>query len=421
MENEMYRQAILDAKAVRASAIANAKASLQEAFEPKIQEMLRLKLSEELEDNMEEGDEHYEDSYMSEEAREGVYQDFAEWKKSFPEGTKFENKGGYVMAMDDSGKELGKWNPIQKTGMHADDFQYNNLEEEGTISEADLDEILSELEGLEETEEGSLNENEDYMEEAKDDEGEDDDAEDDDAEAEEPADDEGVDDETKLIEITVGDLKEVLASFMAGQPAEEPMDDEMGDDMGAGGEDDLSLDEILAELEKEDGEHIEEVEEIEEGQEIEEAKGQVPGYGSVGGKGTTGYDEKPGGKGRTGYDAGSKKLHEANKTIEVLSEKLKEINLLNAKLLYMNKIFKSKNLNESQKVSIVKSFDKATSVKEVKNVYEILNESMKNKTKAPLKESFGFASKPAGVAPKRPIVESDPMVDRWQTLVFGNK
>jgi len=50
---DMYKQAILDAKAVRASAMANAKATLQEAFEPKIQEMIRLKLSEELEDEAE--------------------------------------------------------------------------------------------------------------------------------------------------------------------------------------------------------------------------------------------------------------------------------------------------------------------------------------------------------------------------------
>ena len=54
----LYQDAILDAKALRASAMANAKAALEEAFEPKIQEMLRLKLSEELE--ME------EDSYQAE-------------------------------------------------------------------------------------------------------------------------------------------------------------------------------------------------------------------------------------------------------------------------------------------------------------------------------------------------------------------
>ncbi len=48
--SNLYQDAILDAKALRASAMANAKAALEEAFEPKIQEMLRLKLSEELDE-----------------------------------------------------------------------------------------------------------------------------------------------------------------------------------------------------------------------------------------------------------------------------------------------------------------------------------------------------------------------------------
>jgi len=50
--SKLYQDAILDAKALRASAMANAKAALEEAFEPKIQEMLRLKLSEELEEDL---------------------------------------------------------------------------------------------------------------------------------------------------------------------------------------------------------------------------------------------------------------------------------------------------------------------------------------------------------------------------------
>ena len=49
--SKLYQDAILDAKALRASAMANAKAALEEAFEPKIQEMLRLKLSEEMGDD----------------------------------------------------------------------------------------------------------------------------------------------------------------------------------------------------------------------------------------------------------------------------------------------------------------------------------------------------------------------------------
>lgn len=65
---------------------------------------------------------------IKENLRKGVSGNFEEWKKSFPEGTEFVNKNNYMVAMKD-GKELGKWNPIKKQGMHADDFQYKNLEE----------------------------------------------------------------------------------------------------------------------------------------------------------------------------------------------------------------------------------------------------------------------------------------------------
>lgn len=65
---------------------------------------------------------------IKEEARKGVFDNFEEWKKSFPGGTEFESKNNYMVAMKD-GEQLGKWNPIQKQGMHADDFQYKNLEE----------------------------------------------------------------------------------------------------------------------------------------------------------------------------------------------------------------------------------------------------------------------------------------------------
>jgi hypothetical protein len=65
---------------------------------------------------------------IKEEARKGVFDNFEEWKKSFPGGTEFQSKNNYMVAMKD-GEQLGKWNPIQKQGMHADDFQYKNLEE----------------------------------------------------------------------------------------------------------------------------------------------------------------------------------------------------------------------------------------------------------------------------------------------------
>jgi hypothetical protein len=109
-------------------------------------------------------------------------------------------------------------------------------------------------------------------------------------------------------------------------------------------------------------------------------------------------------------------LEEALSTIESLKHELNEINLLNAKLLYTNKIFKSKNLNESQKVKVLSSFDKAKNVGEVKVVYEALNEGIKVKS-TPIKENLGRASK-ATVTPtaKKPIVESNDAFLRMQKL-----
>lgn len=113
-------------------------------------------------------------------------------------------------------------------------------------------------------------------------------------------------------------------------------------------------------------------------------------------------------------------LQEAAKAIKYLKTQLTEVNLLNAKLLYVNKIFKSKTLTESQKVKVVTAFDKAITTREAKNIYETLvdsiNQPVASRTKAPLKESLGFASKPIGSAPATPIIEADAYVYRMQQL-----
>jgi hypothetical protein len=109
-------------------------------------------------------------------------------------------------------------------------------------------------------------------------------------------------------------------------------------------------------------------------------------------------------------------LAEAYSTIETLKNELNEINLLNAKLLYTNKIFKAKNLNESQKVKVLSSFDKAKNVGEVKMVFETLNEGIKV-AKTTIKENLGSASKTTGAPTvKKPIVESNEAFLRMQKL-----
>jgi hypothetical protein len=110
-------------------------------------------------------------------------------------------------------------------------------------------------------------------------------------------------------------------------------------------------------------------------------------------------------------------LEEAMNTINTLKSELNEINLLNSKLLYTNKIFKAKNLTESQKVKVLTAFDKAETVKEVKLVFETLNEGLEKVAKKELvRESKGFASKVIGSSPKQPVVEVNPIFERMKKL-----
>ena len=111
-----------------------------------------------------------------------------------------------------------------------------------------------------------------------------------------------------------------------------------------------------------------------------------------------------------------KEMKEAITTINVLRKELNEQNLLNAKLLYVNKIFKAKNLNESQKVRVIASFDKANTPREAKIIFESLLTSLSSKPKQAIRESLGSASKAAGMAPKKLIVESNDFISRMQKL-----
>jgi hypothetical protein len=374
MEN-IYQQAIADAKSLRASALANAKAALQEAFEPQIEEIVRLKLSEELEEELEE----------------------AEFEENFEE----------------------------------------SIEETEELEESELDEILAELEAL--SEDGDTVEDESVaLEEAE--ESEEDAAEgDDEIEVDDTEADAEGDEETKEITVSLGDLKDLIDKIKSLDPdlagdedaeGEEGLEDLEASDEEAPAEDEevheesISLDEILAQLEEE---------EIEEGAEelgrpnvklVQEPDTQAAAQGFNGHKI---FEKKKGGtkdkepiKGHGAKDGQEdtpykKELKEAKQTIAELTQSLNEINLLNAKLLYMNKIFKAKSLSESQKIQVVKAFDKATSVKEVKNTFEVLKESVTTK-KSQIQESFGYASKPAGVSPNSNVIDADPFVSRWQKL-----
>ena len=112
------------------------------------------------------------------------------------------------------------------------------------------------------------------------------------------------------------------------------------------------------------------------------------------------------------------RFKEALDEINALKVELNEVNLLNAKLLYTNKIFKSKNLSEGKKVKVLKAFDKATSVKEAKVVFETLNEGLVTKSTPVFNKVQGSASKATGIVSeaKKPIIESNDVYNRMRKL-----
>jgi hypothetical protein len=111
-------------------------------------------------------------------------------------------------------------------------------------------------------------------------------------------------------------------------------------------------------------------------------------------------------------------LNEALETIETLQKELNETNLLNAKLLYVNKVFKANSLSEGQKANVIAAFDKAETVKEVKLVFETVSENIPSGGKKEVvRENKGFASAATGMSTKPEVItEANQAVLRMQKL-----
>lgn len=355
---KIFSEAIAEAKAIRETAMANAKLALEEAFAPRIQEMMSDKLEALAEEEMEEG-----------------------YEKDLDEG---------------------------------------NME---NMDEISLEELLSELEGLEEGEKEEMEEGKKEIDEAKEEMDENTIAE--------------ASEEDEVGTISVEELKDIIRDVMAGIMGGEEAGEEEGEEEVEGGEemsaeDDLELEEILAEIESLDEEKDEE--KVEEGFEdwIDRTSDKLSKIGQnsklikkieKGVEKAQAAKQKYLGKSPLGAnnpiteDQTEKELEEAMNTIATLRSELNEVNLLNAKLLYVNKLFKAKNLNESQKVKVINAFDRAETVREAKNVFDTLSESLTTeKAKSQIKESLSFASKAAGVADRQPIVEGNDFVNRMQKL-----
>jgi len=356
---DLFKEAIADAKAVREAALANAKVALEEALAPKLQSMLSAKLQE-MDDMEEEGLEevdHSSDNYSKDD----------QWHVKAHERSQADAIG------------------------EADEA---DLEEDFDLSSI-LAELSEEKEEKEEMKEAKEEEEEEEVE-VEDEESEDED------ESEE-SEDEG----EKITDLTVDELKDIIKDIISSEMGGDEMSADMGD---MGGEEEMAVD-LDGGEEVSDEVSISEEEEIDEEIDLEELLAELDALDE-------GDDDKD-----DMYEAKKKdkkkedekdEMKEAIDTIEALRNELNEVNLLNAKLLYVNKIFKAKNLNESQKLKVIAQFDKATTAKEAKAIFESMNSAIAKSVKSPIKESLGFASKAAGVAPKKPIV--DETMSRWQML-----
>jgi len=111
-------------------------------------------------------------------------------------------------------------------------------------------------------------------------------------------------------------------------------------------------------------------------------------------------------------------LEEAYTTIESLQKTINEVNLLNAKLLYTNKLFRTFDLNENQKVKVLENFDRTSSVREVKLVFSTLAENLNVSKKKRTVVKEGYASKATkSSAPKKEIIsEGNELSARWKKL-----
>ena len=380
--DDLLKDAIADAKAVRETALENAKIALEEAFTPRLQSMLSKKIQSEIE--VDEG-EHEDDEDVEE--RMDDEDDMEERAKK--------------MARD--GDE------IEDEGMHGDD---EDEVEEGEHEEDEVEESdIIEIDGVKYAPVVS-EEDEDEMEEGEE-RGDDDDV-DEDLDLDEilkELDEEEVNEEEEIEEVEevdedVDEIEENDVSSGVGK-GDNAHDKKSGDstDIGKAGKAKHESVEAISEEEDEDDEKKDES--VEEDIDLEEIVKALSEEDDE--------DEK-----KNEVSELQSELDEHRNVVKYLRSKLNEVNLLNAKLLFTNKLFRSYGLNNDQKMKVVETFDRAHNLREVKLVYSTLAESFGSKqTKTEIKESKGSASKAVASTKSEKqevIAEGHEMRDRFKKL-----
>jgi hypothetical protein len=326
--SDLLKEAIADAKAVRETALQNAKMALEEAFTPHLKSMLSAKLAE---DDIEEDDNPFADDEEEDEEEEA--EDMA---RSHYREDDDEEIGDEEEIESDDEEEVEESEIIEIDGV-----KYAPI-----VSEEDEEEEIDSDEEVEESEELDL-------------------------------------------EAVIKELEQEIA------------------------EADDSDDEDLTEGPKEDEEEkvSEEVEEItEEEDEDDEVKEEVDEQSTPESEEDTEVHES--------VDDIQAELKEYKEAVTFLRDKLHEVNILNAKLLYTNRLFKEFALSNDQKLKIVETFDRAQTTREIKLVYSTLAESYTDNGSSKKTEIKEFASTKTGTtAPKTKIIsEENQVADRFKKL-----
>ncbi len=366
--DDILKEAIADAKALRATALENAKIALEEAFTPRLKSMLSQKIQSE--------DEEY-------------------------------GEGEGEVGSGDGHMEAEGEHEVEER-MHGEDEE----EVEERMKDEDEDEVSEEMEDENEDEvsEEMEDENEDEVSEEMEDEGEhmEDEGE--------HMEDEDMHDEDELdLESVIRELEEELDSSDIGdaenkEPSERATDSSEVGAQGPEGEGadeeggkENSEDEVVKEPVTE-AEHMEDEDEDIDLEEVIKALSEEEGM----------EDEEEEDK----MDEMQTTLKEYKETIGYLREKLNEVNLMNAKLLFTNKLFRGFGLNNNQKLRVVEQFDRTKSLREIKLVYTTLAESFKGNGNKRVNENKGQASKAvASTEPKKEVLsEGMEMKDRFKKL-----
>ena len=336
--DDLLKDAIADAKAVRETALENAKIALEEAFTPRLQSMLAKKIQSEI--DVDEQDDEFEDEDEEEAPEDEAPEEFEEDDEDPSDEFSDEEPE------DDMGDEE------EDDGMEAEGFDESDIIEIDGVKYAPV--VSEDDEDEDEDEEDEMEKSDDFDLEAVLRELEEDESEEDESEEEV--------DESKEEEVDESKEEEVDES-------KEEIDEE----------EDIDLEEVIAALSEEENE--------------EEATNEVAKLQS--------------------------ELDEHRNVVKYLRTKLNEVNLLNAKLLFTNKLFRSFGLTNDQKMKVVENFDRAHNLREVKLVYSTLAESFGSKPKTEIKESKGSASKAVASTKSEKqevIAEGHEMRDRFKKL-----